>query len=335
MSHASVYCTQTVNGRDRFAFWSEAVCNSFVQLGCETTKRSGFTGRLETVQHSCISVAHVSGSSHRVERRKRDIRATSEAYFLLSLQRQKTARISQFGNVSLLQAGDMAIYDSTHPYVLELSEDFTQTVLQLPRQRLLSRLPNAEMMGGLRIDGQTGIGKLVGQSILAFAEQMREGNQVLDRLLQDTLIDLVATGLASVVGSSADLSSPERHVLMRARSFIAAHLGDPDLDRNRVAAELGMSLRRLNDIFAKDGLSIAHEIRNARLSSVARDLIDPRFAGLTISEIAMKNGLWNLQHFSTLFRTAYGQSPKSYRAVSHREAQKLSEPQNDQYGYRD
>ena len=145
----------------------------------------------------------------------------------------------------------------------------------------------------------------------------------------------MATGLAGVVGSSADLSSPERHVLMRARSFIAAHLGDPELDRTRVAAELGMSLHRLNDIFAKEGLSIAHEIRNARLSSVARDLIDPRFAALTMSEIAMKNGLWNLQHVSTLFRTAYGQSPKSDRALSHCEAQSLPEPHNHQYRCRD
>ena len=122
---------------------------------------------------------------------------------------------------------------------------------------------------------------------------------------------------------------------MRARSFIAAHLGDPELDRTRVAAELGMSLHRLNDIFAKEGLSIAHEIRNARLSSVARDLIDPRFAALTMSEISMKNGLWNLQHVSTLFRTAYGQSPKSDRALSHCEAQSLPEPHNHQYRCRD
>lgn len=315
MFESVTYSTETVGSRDKFAYWSEAVCNSFVQLGCDTPDRTGFSGRLETIRHSSLSVAHVSGSRHMVERRKRDIRATSDAYILLSLQRHSTSRISQFGNTSLLQPGDMAIYDSTHPYVLELSNGFTKTVVQLPKQRLLARLPNAEMLGGLRIDGQSGIGKLVGQSILAFAEHMREGNHVLDLLLQETMIDLIATGLASVVGSNADLSSPERHVLMRARSYIAANLGDPDLDRTRVAAELGMSLRRLNDIFAKNHSSIADEIRNARLKAVARDLRDKRFAALTISEIALKNGFGNLQHFSTLFRSVHDQSPKAYRAM--------------------
>lgn len=318
MPHTEIFSTEKVAPRDRFAYWREAVCDSFVQLGCDSPEHIGFKGKLELSRHASLSIANVSGSTHAVERRKRDIRAASDAFFLLSLQREKTSRITQFGNTSVLNPGDMALYDSTHPYTLELSADFAKTVVQLPKERLLARLPNAQMMGGMRIDGQSGIGKLVRENILAFSGYINEGNATTEVLLQDTLIDLIATGLASGIGASADLSSPEEHILLRVRSYIGAHLGDPDLDRNRVADELGMSVRRLNDIFAKGGASISEEIRRKRLESVRVDLRDARFASRTISEIAMKNGFSNLQHFSNMFRSAFDITPKAYRADQDR-----------------
>lgn len=313
MDKISRYRTSEVAPRDRFAFWREAVCNSFVRLGCDTTHRVGFHGELEIARHSTLSISNVGGSGHSVQRRKRDIRAASDEFFLLSLQREHTSRISQFGNTAVLQPGDMALYDSTHPYSLDLSDGFVKTVVQLPRDRLLARLPNAPMMGGTRIDGQSGIGKLVRENILAFSQHVDPDNPTVAALLQDTLIDLIATGLATGIGFTAELSSPERHILLRARSFIGANLGNPDLDRNMVSEHVGMSVRRLNGIFAKEGLSIADDIRGKRLTAVCADLSDQRFCGLNISEIAMKNGFYNLQHFSTLFRSVYDMTPKAYR----------------------
>lgn len=307
------YATTKVAARDRFEFWREAVCNSFVQLACDTTQRTVFEGNLEIARHSALAVSNVSGSAHMVERRKRDIRAASDDFFLLSLQRKHTSRISQFGNVSLLQPGDMALYDSTHPYQLELSEGFEKTVVQLPKEKLIARLPNAQMMGGMRIDGQTGIGKLVRENILAFSQHVDPNTPTVAALLQDTLIDLIATGLATGIGEAAKLSSPEQHVLLRARSFIGSNLGNPELDRNMVAANIGMSVRRLNAVFAKEGLSITDDIRNKRLEAIATRLSDPRFAAKTISEMAFDCGFANLQHFSTLFRSSYGVSPKAFR----------------------
>lgn len=309
------YDTAKVAPRDRFEFWREAVCNSFVQLGCDTPQQAGFAGKLEIARHSTVSISKVNGTAHIVERRKRDIRAAADDFFLLSLQTKHTSRISQFGNVSVLQPGDMALYDSTHPYSLELSDDFAKTVVQLPRDRLLARLPNAQMMGGTRIDGQSGIGKLVRENILAFSQHVDPDQPTVAALLQDTLIDLIATGLATGIGTTAELSSPEQHILLRARSYIGANLGDPDLDRNAVAAKIGMSVRRLSDIFAKDGVSIAEDIRTKRLAAVAENLRAPQFDGLTISEIAMKFGFSNLQHFSTLFRSVHGMTPKQYRST--------------------
>lgn len=74
-----------------------------------------------------------------------------------------------------------------------------------------------------------------------------------------------------------------------------------------------MSVRRLNGIFAEAGSSIAEEIRKKRLDTVASELRDARFAAMSISEVAMKCGFNNLQHFSTAFKGAFGVSPRTYR----------------------
>ena len=307
------YDTVSVPARERFGYWRESVCDSYVKLGCETKNRADFRGLIEISRHPVLSISRVSGWAHRVDRRPRDIRSASDSYFLLSLQTARTSTVTQFGKTAHLRTGDMALYTSTDPYSLNLSDDFSQTVVQVPSDRLRSRLPNAEMLAAHRIDGQSGIGKLVRDNILAFSDHASSGNPTLQALVQDTLIDLIATGLAAQSDTGVELSSPEQHVLIRAKSFIRAALSDPDLDRNRVAAEIGMSVRRLNDIFAKEETSIASFIRTARLEKAAEELTDPRFAARSISEVAFGCGFSNMQNFSTSFRAFAGQSPRAYR----------------------
>ena len=308
------YDTNDVSAQDRFAYWRESVCDSYVQLGCDTENRNDFRGLIEIGRHSVVSISKVAGLAHTVERRKRDIRSASDSYFLLSLQTAESSSVTQFGKTAVLQAGDMALYSSTDPYTLRLADDFRKTVVQLPTAKLIERLPNAEMLTARKIDGQSGIGKLVRENILAFAEHVNSPNPMVQALLQDTLIDLIATGLAVHSGDKIELSSPEQHVMLRAKSFIRSSLGDPDLDRNRVAAEIGMSVRRLNDIFAKEGVPISAFIRRTRLEGVATDLKDNRFERHSISEIAFRYGFSNMQNFSTLFRAHFGHSPRDHRA---------------------
>ncbi len=319
ISRASVMDVQTrfdtndVSTSDRFAYWRESVCDSYVQLGCETENPEIFSGAIEIARHSILSISKVAGLAHTVERRKRDISATADDFFLLSLQTARTSHITQFGKTAILQPGDMALYSTTDPYELFVSDNFSQTVVQLPASKLLERLPNAQMLTARNIQGQSGIGKLVRDNILAFSEHAHSPNQTLQTLIQETLIDLIATGLASEGANAVELSSPEQHVLLRAKTYIRNNLGNPDLDRNRVAEEVGISVRRLNDIFSKHDESISAFIRRVRLESVAADLRDSRFDRHSISEIAFRYGFSNMQNFSTIFKGIFGHSPRAYR----------------------
>lgn len=74
-----------------------------------------------------------------------------------------------------------------------------------------------------------------------------------------------------------------------------------------------MSARNLSRLFADDGLSIAAYIRDARLDRVADDLENPLLTKFSISDIAVKWGLSNFQHFSHIFKVRFAVSARDYR----------------------
>lgn len=311
---ARLYDTNDVTKRNRFSYWREAVCDAYVQLGCEGGDREHFRGGIGIERYANLSISNVYGTAHEVHRRKRDISRATDEYFLLSVQLEETSFVAQHGNLARLEPGDLALYGSTDPYQLTLTDNFSQMVVQLPKQRLLTRLPNADLLTGRRISGTSEIGRLVGQNIVNFSKLMLDGDGLVQSMVQDVLIDLIATGLASLDGSSLEMSLPEQHIMLRARTYIQSNLADPRMDRSAVAGATGLSVRRLNELFAKEGTSLAGFIRKARLDRTAREFTDPRFAAQSISEIAMKWGFNNFQHFSKLFRTHFGVSPSQYRA---------------------
>jgi AraC-like DNA-binding protein len=306
--------TRSVTYRERFAYWREAVCATYVQLGCEAVERRDFHGSITLERLPQLAVSFVSGTSHDVIRRKQDISRATEEFFLLSLQLRKKAYLSQRNRHAELSPGDFALYSSTDLYKLTLTDNFEQLVLQMPKKQLLARIPNADLLTGRRVSGNSEIGKLVGQSILGFA-RAGNNNRIIQSFIQDTLFDLVATGLSSIDEGGCELSLPEQHMSLRARTYIQSNLMDPELDRNAVARATGISVRRLNEIFMKEGYSISGFIRKTRLERVASNLKDPRFQRQSISELAMKWGFNNFQHFSKIFREAYGMPPSEFRSA--------------------
>lgn len=106
--------------------------------------------------------------------------------------------------------------------------------------------------------------------------------------------------------------APARRIL--AERFIEAHLGDPHLDPDAVAAALHVSRRTLYQAFAADGPGVAATIREHRLRRADALLRDPHQRHRPISEIAAEVGLPDGAHFSRLFRATYGLTPREVRA---------------------
>jgi AraC-like DNA-binding protein len=186
-------------------------------------------------------------------------------------------------------------------------------VFQFQKSDLLARLPNCELLTARKVSKASEIGRVVSGSLVDFSRMIGNSSEVVQHYMKDVVLDLIATGLASLENSTFELSLPEQYILLRAKSFIHENLGNPNLTRKMVANAMGMSVRRLSDIFSKEGTTVAAYIRSKRLDRIARDLLNNIFRRQSISEIAFRWGFNNLQHFSKVFRYQYGMSPRDYR----------------------
>ncbi len=112
------------------------------------------------------------------------------------------------------------------------------------------------------------------------------------------------------------LRSPAE-ILLDVQSYIEANLGDPDLDPDRDRpCELHLDRATCTSCSRAKRTSVCQWIRTARLEHCRRDLLDPALGHLTILAIASRWGLPGPQHFSRLFRAAYGCSPSEYRRTA-------------------
>ena len=107
-----------------------------------------------------------------------------------------------------------------------------------------------------------------------------------------------------------------RSVLARrvqAEQYIRDNLADPQLNPSTVATALHLSRRSLYAEFSTSESGVATQIRRARLEK-ARELLNDPANKQPIVEIGRQVGLPDPSHFSRLFRTRYGCSPRQMRA---------------------
>ena len=56
------FTTETVSRAEAFAYWADAVCQSYVPLGCETDDPKAFSGGITLQRMSNMACSHVSVS---------------------------------------------------------------------------------------------------------------------------------------------------------------------------------------------------------------------------------------------------------------------------------
>lgn len=99
--------------------------------------------------------------------------------------------------------------------------------------------------------------------------------------------------------------------LRRVKEYVAAHLGDQDLQLDNIAAGVGLSLGFFHRAFRQTtGETPLRYIRRQRIEEAMRLLA---LQDLSITEIGMKVGFLSPSHFAQLFRRQTGMTPSRYR----------------------
>lgn len=97
-------------------------------------------------------------------------------------------------------------------------------------------------------------------------------------------------------------------------SIVKDCFADPDFGPSEVAAEAGVSLRYLQKLFTRRGLTCSEFIYSLRLDHAARLLRRRKTLGVgyAVSDIAYACGFHDYTNFARKFRYRFGHSPAAY-----------------------
>ncbi len=246
---------------------------------------------------------------------ERHIQEIQSPYFYVILQASpQTLAVRQSGEEVVLRGGDWTLIDSLRPAEFEFSDRLDIVAFNLPRGLVADRAWKSELPPPRAFSGAEGATALFSSHASAMFRQAPSLDPH-DVRHRENFLDLLFTALPGAFDAQA--RAHDRR-LQRAMKYIDRHLSDPELSPAAIAAEIGVSLRHLHRLFEGSGQSVGDAIRNRRLERARCDLADRRYSGNSVLDIALNWGFSDAAHFSRAFRTAFGQSPRDYRALAAR-----------------
>lgn len=315
--------TAKVPASDRLEFWAESSHDAYLPVQIRSAERDEFGARMWGYELGPLSVYRIAATANTMIRSSRAIAACDPECLHVAVVVRGQINTAQEGRTGVARQGDVMSFETSHPVVVRADQPFESIVLRVPRSMLGRQEPQISSLTAVGISGAEGLPR----AAVAFFHNLVGGLEdgTITPANAPNAVDCVVDLVRGLYTAPAEALEPTRmrsraEILLNIQSYIEAHLGDPDLDPEEIARASFISTRYLHKLFEAEGTSVCRWIRTQRLERCRRDLLDPALSHETILAIATRWGLPGPQHFSRLFRSAYGCSPSELRREAKRAA---------------
>lgn len=308
-----LFSTEILHPRDSFMAWREILFKHLMPIEIERLDDKPFACRLEVANIGPLRMTRLTQGALRSEttpyaERHYDGAETAAVIFTLA----GALTCQQDGRESVQRPGDIVVLDRRHAVVTTCAGSQALFV-KLPRERLEG------ILGPLRLYTSLTMGTDLASTVLAtnfFHDLIRVRRQLtpdaVDRMASIG-VDLIVANIAERLARVTPGPLHGTVVVQRAKAYVEDHLADLTLDPPQLAAAVGVSLRRLQELFHERGQHISDWIWRRRLEVAAKRLCDPSCAHLPIGTLAYGSGFASQAHFSKRFKDRFGMTPREYR----------------------
>jgi AraC-like DNA-binding protein len=312
-----IVSTDGVEPSRRLAFWTDLVCDTYVQLDCDAAAgRATIEGDIRADEFAKLQLSKVTATPQIVRRTAAKIAHASEDYFLVSIQTRGEGVILQDDRTARLRPGDFALYDSTRPYELRFDSSFQQYVLRLPGPTLRTALRDTQLLTASTVSGQRGAGHLMIGMIRTLAADIDTLAPESAAAVAESVTQILIAGLSALPAARRQaVSHLTAYHREQIKACARARIHDSELTVAGIAAQLHLSTSTLHRAWAGEACSLAEWIWAQRLDAARRDLCDPGLAARSVSEIAFSWGFNDAAHFSRAFRARFGCSARELRGA--------------------
>jgi AraC-like DNA-binding protein len=309
------YPLDTVRQEERFDYFLSVINEVFCPMHCAPRGAADrFAARLDASDLGGIRLARVSTSPVAVSRRAPDIARIDDPPYLVKFQLRGEARWSQRGREVHLRPGDFVIASTAEPYRLDLVTPNEMMVLAVSGATMRRLAADPDHYLSRRMPAEDASCGLLSSFVAQVVSRMSHLPDAMVQTVQANILDL----LGGVLDAHADspLGRSRETQLRFIKRFIAQNLRMRQLGPETIACEFRISTRYVHKLFAAEELTLTWYIRAERLKECRRQLADPACADLSITDIALQWGFYDLPHMTRCFREVYEITPREYRSQS-------------------
>jgi AraC family transcriptional regulator, positive regulator of tynA and feaB len=302
-----------------------------IKLWSEMTRREFYSGDLggcprdfsgvvfEKALQQPISLTHlISRAPLSYRRTVRHIRLNRVGFRVIWFVKQGSLKIRRAEGDCIIKANELGMIDSNSPFFasLQTEQDPTHESYQaiVPPDLFVAHLHEAQRLNS------------------SYSLSSPEGR--IARRLLDVIVDegerlaghtatLVVASLLEAVGDMVRAQCsvlPEHQGLADRRlqdikSYILLNITDPELRYEKVAACCGISPRYLSYVLKANNTTFSDLLWKNRLPKARERLVDPSTRKYPINQIAYMCGFKSAAHFSRMFKSNYGCTPRQYRVT--------------------
>lgn len=299
---------------ERFAYWREAVCQSFMPLEPEDLSEGRFDGSIDAVGGPSLYVSRVQSVPALVQRTRHGIGTFLDGSFYANLQLYGDAIVEQNSERAIAHPGDIVLVDTNEPFSIRFENGCDLLCATIPDGDLRRHLSHFTKRP--KVIRNAGAGRLA-SAYLGTLKELRSDFELVEDLAGDQLSALLLRAAGAQVGAT-DTPSRREATLRRILDFITDELDNPLLSAKFVCRELKLSRSTLFAILGDSNVTFASHIRELRLARCLRQIRDPRSAGIAVGDIARRAGFASQESFTRAFKRRFGVTPGSCRAIADR-----------------
>lgn len=305
----------------RLGAWTDALNEYWYALDL-TDPGNGFAnGRFGFFDIPGVRFGAIDSDPMNVFRRKEHLSDCGGDFYFLPIPMRDSVALRQAGREAELAGGDLTVIATADTYQYQQSTPNSLITLRVDGAMMRERIPMIDDLVAQPCDGRAPLVRVFVDFAHSLIRQRDELDPESAGAMAPHLLDLLALALTAPVDARKSNESSVRLAhLRRIMRAIENRLDDEALGPGTLAAELGLSERYIQKMFAERGETLSGVIRARRIATAQRRLLDPTRRGLSIASIAFSVGFSDPAHFSRAFRNVTGLSPSEYRSDRQMEA---------------
>lgn len=300
---------------DREEALRDITSQTFAPLEIEHMADRGPTGSVAFTDLTDLRVWSVTTTAVKVQYNALPSDDLTPSLFF-GLQPAGSSVLTQRDRELTLRPGDLAVWDSTNPFVFADENGISQHKFRIPLDRIALPIDVIREVSATQLCPDHPISDLAVAYFRRLAARPGAFDLPGGELVSQPGIDLLRAVITTHL-DAVDLGKEalQATLVVRIMEYLQKHVREPDLDAGRVAAEHHVSVRQLYRILAAEGISLGDWIRTRRLEGVRRDLASP-FLRDPISAVSRRWGFTDASSFARMFRTKFGVSPSEWRDLA-------------------